>query len=100
MHAVLRLIEYDGLRPIDHSGGDLLAAVGRKTMHEQSVGRRERHQLFGDAIGRELVVRMAGGVIGHRHPGIRHHRARALHRGGGIIEDLDLTALPPRPAAP
>ena len=35
VHAVGGLLEDDALRPVDHLVGDLLAAVGRQTVHEK-----------------------------------------------------------------
>src|SRR4051794_34620224 len=43
MEPVFGLIEHDGLRPIDHLFGDLLATMGRQAMHEHGIGLRPRH---------------------------------------------------------
>ena len=38
MQPVFRLVKHDGLRPVDHVGGHLFAAVGGEAVHEYGVG--------------------------------------------------------------
>src|SRR5947207_651434 len=56
VQAVLGLVEYHGLRSVNHLVGDLVAAVRRQAMHEQGIGFRQRHQMCIDLIGPQHVV--------------------------------------------
>ena len=68
----------DGLRPVDHLVGDLLAAMGRQAMHEDRIlGRaspsaRGRPDRACSRLWRRLAV-----LVAHRHPGIGDDAVRA-----------------------
>ena len=67
--AVLGLVPDHALRAVEHVGVDLLAAVGRQAVHDDRVGRGERHQLGGDRVVAER--RQPGGgllLLAHRDP--------------------------------
>ena len=53
METVLRLIEDDRGRRLEHLGRDFFAPVRRKAMHEEGVGARLRHQRVVHLIPRE-----------------------------------------------
>ena len=88
VHAVLGLVEDDGLRPVDDVGGDLLAAVGGQAVHEHGVGEASAitaaltwYGCEGLGAGRLLVV-----AVAHREPdvgvdGVGVRPPRAAGRG-------------------
>ncbi len=59
VHAVLGLIEDDGLRTVEDGVGDFGVAVRREAVHEDGVGLRVGHERFVDLVGLE-----DGGALG------------------------------------
>src|ERR1700679_1844885 len=53
MHAVLRLVEDDGLRPVEHLVRDLGIAMCGQAMHEDGMLRGTSHQRFVHLVGLE-----------------------------------------------
>ena len=86
MHAVLRLIEDDRLRAVEHRIGDLGVAVRGEAMHEDGVLLRVRHQLLVDLVGLE-DRRALGGLMLKAHAGadVGVDGIRAVHGLDGIV---------------
>src|ERR1700712_5461035 len=93
MKAVFRLIEYNGLRAVDHLIRHLLAAMGGQAMHEQRVLAGLCHQSRVDLIGLEDVVTTGPLLLIHGNPGIGHHAIDAGYRTVCIMAEHDFGAL-------
>src|ERR1700731_2301082 len=89
---VLGLVEHHRLRAVDHFVGDLLAAMGRQTMHEDSVGLGAGHQPRIDLVALEQVMAPRAVAVAHGDPGIGHDAVGALDRFFRVGADADLGA--------
>ncbi len=79
---VLGLVEHDGPRAVEDTGGDFLAAVRRQAMHEERVRLGARHQRLVDLIAGKRPFPFARFVLlSHRRPDVGVDGARALDRG-------------------
>ena len=68
VHAILGLIEDDGLRPVENGIGDFGIAMRGQAVHEDRVRRSVGHQRFIDLIGLE-DGRALGGLVLEAHAG-------------------------------
>src|SRR5881409_2856780 len=53
VETVLRLVEGDRVRAVEHRVGDLLAAMGGQAVHDQHRGLREAHDRLVDLVAAE-----------------------------------------------
>jgi hypothetical protein len=71
VHPVLGLVPDDRLRPVDHLGLDLLAAMRRQAVHEERVGARRGHHLGVDApVGEGDPALGVLGLVAHARPDV------------------------------
>ena len=62
-HAVLGLVEDDGLRAVDHRIGDLLTTVRREAMHHPRASRRACQESVVDLQASEILATPLLGII-------------------------------------
>src|SRR5438128_2575589 len=76
---VLRLVERDRVRAVEHRVGNLLAPVGRQAVHDQHRGLREAHDRLVDLVAAErLLTPHPLRLLSHARPrvGVDHVRDR------------------------
>ncbi len=94
---VLRLVEHDRPRRVEHVGGHLFAAMGRQAVHEQRMGRGSGHQGGVDLVlGKNLFPPGRFLLAAHRRPDVRVDRIDAGDglRWAGERADLRAVARP------
>src|SRR5262249_10735972 len=75
VQAVLRLVEHDRARPVEHAVGDLLAAMGGQAVHDQCGRLGEAEQPLAELVATEgLAALLALGLLPHADPhiGVEH----------------------------
>jgi hypothetical protein len=93
VHAVLRLIEDDGLRTVEHGICDLGVAVSGKAVHEDSVGLRELHERLVDLVGLEDGSALGGFVLeAHAGADVGVDGVGAGDGFDGIVKESDAAA--------
>src|SRR5437867_1840782 len=94
---VLRLVEGDRVRAVEHRVGDLLAPMGGQAVHDQHRGLREAHDRLVDLVAAErLLTPRSLRLLSHARPhvGVDHvGPGRGLPR---VLGDLDPAAEPTR----
>src|SRR5439155_759382 len=94
---VLRLVEGDRVRAVEHRVGDLLAPMGGQAVHDQHRGLREAHDRLVDLVAAErLLTPHPLRLLSHARPhvGVDHvGPGRGLPR---VLGDLDPAAEPTR----
>src|SRR5206468_10785797 len=85
VEAILRLVPYPALRPVDHVGGHFLAAVRRKAVQEDRVARRAlHHRLIHGVAGQVPLALLLLALLPHARPHVRVDDVGALDRLLGI----------------
>src|SRR6185503_4583965 len=93
VQAVLRLIQDDRARPVQHAVRDLLAAVRRQAVHDQRRGLGEAEQPIAQLVAAEgLAALLALGLLPHAHPHVGIEHVRAGRGVLGVGGDLELAA--------
>src|SRR5437899_1922465 len=75
VETVLRLVEGDRVRAVEHRVGDLLAAMGGQAVHDQHRGLREAHDRLVDLVAAErLLTPHSLRLLSHARPhvGVDH----------------------------
>src|SRR5829696_6974515 len=93
VQAVLRLIEDDRGRRVDHLVGHLVAAMSWEAMHKNCLFGRARHQLRVHLVGPEKGIPSRGfALVAHRGPDIGVYRVRLRHSFNRIVGYADAAA--------
>src|SRR5690606_8092948 len=79
VQAVFGFVEYDRLRPVDHLLGNLVAPLGRQTMHEERPGRGVGKQSGVDLEGFQDAAALALVGVARRYP--RRHWGQVDNAG-------------------
>src|SRR5512134_163303 len=94
VHPVLRLVEYGGLRALDHLLRDLLPAMGGQAVHDDRALPGVPQKARVDAVAPErLQAAPTLLLLSHAGPDVRHHDVGAL-RGLRRVADEPDVALP------
>src|SRR5256712_3741885 len=88
MQTVLRLIEDDGLGPVDHLVRDLESSMGRQAMHHDRILLRVIDECGVDLVQAEhLLAFLFLFLLAHRNPDIRVDDIGTLHGSDQIDHD-------------
>ena len=92
MQAVLRLIEHNGLRPIDDVSRHFRAAVRGQAMHEDGVFCGSFHDRRVDLIGLQQVHAFCRFLLTHRDPDVGDDAIGSLGGLARIFKENELAA--------
>src|SRR5207237_8721290 len=89
-HAVLGLVEDDGLRAVDHRIGDLLTAVRREAMHHPRASRRACQESVVDLQASEILsTPLLLRLLAHAGPDVRIHDVGVAQCGVHVVRDRE-----------